>query len=105
MHTDNFVWGQSLNPFDKTRSCGGSSGGEGGIVAAQCAPLGIGTDIGGSIRVPCTFTGIRGFKPTSGRGSSLKTKSALKNNFTSFSHIKVAVGPLGKSVDDLKLAL
>lgn len=50
METTNEVYGTAMNPHNIDRSCSGSSGGEGGLVAAKCSPLGIGTDIGGSIR-------------------------------------------------------
>lgn len=53
-----------MNPYDPRRTCGGSSGGDAGLVAARCVPFAIGTDIGGSIRCPSAFTGIYGFKPT-----------------------------------------
>lgn len=63
-HTENRIFGRALNPYDKTRTCGGSSGGDGGLVSARCVPFAIGTDIGGSIRSPATANGIIGFKPT-----------------------------------------
>ena len=63
-NSNNFVYGEAKNPFDETRSCSGSSGGDGGLVAARCVPLAIGTDIGGSIRGPAAFLGIFGFKAT-----------------------------------------
>lgn len=62
--TNNRVYGQAMNPYDKARTCGGSSGGDGGLVAANCVPLAVGTDIGGSIRIPAHCTGVLGFKPT-----------------------------------------
>lgn len=46
----NYIWGRSKNPWDTTRTTGGSSGGEAGLIAARCSPLGLGTDIGSSIR-------------------------------------------------------
>lgn len=64
IHTTNYIFGEALNPKDNSRSCGGSSGGDAGLVAAGCVPLGIGGDIGGSIRFPAVFCGIYGFKPT-----------------------------------------
>lgn len=48
----NYLWGRGVNPWNESRSIGGSSGGEGGLVAARCSPLGVGSDVGGSIRIP-----------------------------------------------------
>ena len=67
IESDNPVYGRTNNPWNLARSSGGSSGGEGAIIAAGGVPLGIGTDIGGSLRVPATFNGITSFKPTAGR--------------------------------------
>ena len=64
IHVDNHVWGRARNPHNQERSCGGSSGGDAGLVAANCVPIGFGSDIGGSIRIPASFNGIVGFKPT-----------------------------------------
>ena len=64
LHTDNLVFGCARNPHDQSRSCGGSSGGDAGLIASQCIPFGIGSDIGGSLRFPAAFCGIYGFKPT-----------------------------------------
>ena len=46
----NFIYGMAKNPWDKTRVVGGSSGGGGALIAARCSPLGVGSDIGGSVR-------------------------------------------------------
>jgi fatty acid amide hydrolase len=100
-HSDNRVWGCAKNPYDQSRSCGGSSGGDAGLVASRCIPMALGTDIGGSIRIPCHFTGIRGFKPTSERTSALGSINILPNNFIPRVVIKGAIGPMGRSVDDL----
>lgn len=62
--SENSVWGRTVNPWDASRTCGGSSGGEGALVAAGCSVVGIGGDIGGSIRIPAHFCGVVGFKPT-----------------------------------------
>lgn len=105
IHSDNFVWGRAQNPWNRTRSCGGSSGGEAGIIAAKCAPLSLGSDIGGSIRIPCSFTGVRGFKPTGNRASLLGCRCNLPDSFTPFNHIAASIGPIGKSIDDLKTVL
>jgi Asp-tRNA(Asn)/Glu-tRNA(Gln) amidotransferase A subunit family amidase len=65
--TDNFVTGRTNNPWDPERTAGGSSGGEAAAIAAYCSAGGIGSDGGGSIRVPAHFCGIAGLKPTPGR--------------------------------------
>ena len=65
--TDNFVTGRTNNPWDLERTPGGSSGGEAAAIAAFCSAGGIGSDGGGSIRVPAHFCGIAGLKPTPGR--------------------------------------
>ena len=64
VHAKNLIWGEAKNAHQFERSCGGSSGGDAGLVLARCVPLGLGTDIGGSIRFPAVFCGIFGFKPT-----------------------------------------
>lgn len=65
--TDNLVYGRTNNPYDLTRTPGGSSGGEAAIVSSCGSPLGLGTDAGGSIRMPAHFCGLAAIKPTSGR--------------------------------------
>ena len=64
MHTENDLWGKSLNPLNNERSCAGSSGGDAGLVAAKCVPLAFASDFGGSLRLPASFTGTFTFKPT-----------------------------------------
>lgn len=66
MESDNKVWGRTNNPYDPTRTAGGSSGGEGAIVGAGGSVLGLGSDVGGSIRMPAFFNGAFGHKPTGG---------------------------------------
>ena len=63
----NLVFGTTNNPYDTTRTCGGSSGGEAALIAACGSPLGLGSDAAGSVRLPAAFCGIAGIKPTSGR--------------------------------------
>jgi amidase len=67
LETDNLVYGRTNNPYDLARTPGGSTGGEAAIIAAGGSPLGLGTDAGGSIRVPAHFCGLAAIKPTSGR--------------------------------------
>ena len=64
---DNPVYGATNNPYSAARTPGGSSGGEAALVAAGASPLGLGSDIGGSVRVPAAFCGVCSLKPTAGR--------------------------------------
>ena len=64
--TDNLLYGRTNHPADSTRTCGGSSGGEGTLVGSGCSPLGFGTDILGSIRIPSCLCGLVGFRAHSG---------------------------------------
>src|SRR6266545_5085197 len=89
--------GQSLNPHDLTRSPSGSSGGTGVAIAAAYAPLGMGTDTGGSIRGPSTSNGIVGLKPTHG----LLSRSGIIPLALSFD----TGGPMARSVYDVAVAL
>jgi amidase len=65
--SDNLIYGATNNPYDATRTSGGSSGGEAALIASCGSPLGLGSDAAGSVRVPAAFCGIAGIKPTSGR--------------------------------------
>lgn len=62
--TFNVIYGRTNNPYDVTRTSGGSSGGEGALIGAGASPFGMGSDIGGSIRMPAFFCGVFGHKPT-----------------------------------------
>jgi amidase len=65
--SDNLIYGRTNNPYDVTRTSGGSSGGEAALIGACGSPLGLGSDAAGSVRLPAAFCGIAGIKPTSGR--------------------------------------
>ncbi len=99
--TDNPVYGRTNNPWNLDRSPGGSSGGEGAIIAAGGSPLGLGSDLGGSIRVPAHVCGIHGLKPTTGRLTNLGSRGS----FLGMETIQGQPGPLARHVDDLHLAL
>ena len=75
------------------------------MIASRCVPFGIGSDIGGSVRIPCEFTGIYGFKGTSDRFSSAGSNTLYKDNFNPLTsaggRIKAVIGSMGTSVDDL----
>lgn len=101
IHSMNYVWGEAKNPRDHSRSCGGSSGGDAGLVAARCVPFGIGTDIGGSLRFPAAFCGIYGFKPTQNRLSKKGALPSLRKRTSVHQHILGTIGPMGWTCSDL----
>ncbi|CAK82959.1 unnamed protein product (macronuclear) [Paramecium tetraurelia] len=96
----NLVYGRTKNPWNPSRAVGGSSGGEGAIAAARGSVLGIGSDIGGSIRIPAAFCGVYGFKPYSGRipdYGEAKISLAVSGGM----QLKISRGPIARCVDDL----
>ncbi|XP_011987069.1 fatty-acid amide hydrolase 1 isoform X1 [Ovis aries] len=97
----NPLFGPTMNPWNSSKSPGGSSGGEGALIAAGGSPLGLGTDIGGSIRFPSAFCGICGLKPTGNRLS----KSGLKGCVYGQVAVQLAVGPMARDVESLALCL
>lgn len=99
--SDNPVYGRTSNPWNVGRTPGGSSGGEGAIIAADGSPLGLGTDIAGSLRHPATFCGIVSLKPTAGRTPDAGRYSLPVGQRAIVSQ----VGPLARTVDDAALAL
>ena len=99
----NATWGRGLNPWNKDKSIGGSSGGEGGMIAAKCSPIGLGSDAMGSIRIPAAFCGIPSFKPTTGRFSTKGHSSIGPYSRSKMSNIYPNHGPLGRCADDLAL--
>ncbi len=105
--TDNPVFGRTNNPWDRTRTPGGSSGGSAAAVAAGLSPLDVGSDIGGSIRVPAHFCGIYGLKPTEHRvpstGHIPDWRIPGKTSTGNARHMGV-YGPLARSVPDLRLS-
>jgi amidase len=100
-NTISSLYGATRNPHDLARSAGGSSGGDAAAVAAGMAPVGIGADYGGSIRVPATFCGIVGFRPTT--GVVPKASVLPPHDFAPSHDLMASVGPLARSVDDLEL--
>jgi Asp-tRNA(Asn)/Glu-tRNA(Gln) amidotransferase A subunit family amidase len=64
IHSNNNVFGEAVNPFNFLRTCGGSSGGDAGLVASKCVPFALVEDTCGGIIIPAAFCGIYGFKPT-----------------------------------------
>jgi amidase len=97
--TDNLLYGRTNNPWDLERTPGGSSGGEAAAIAAGMSVGGVGSDGGGSIRVPAHFSGICGLKPTPGR---IPCTGHYPVSGGPFALIGV-VGPMARTVADLKL--
>ena len=97
--TDNLLYGRTNNPWDLSRTPGGSSGGEAAAIASGCSAGGVGSDGGGSIRVPAHFSGICGLKPTPGRvpATGHFPKSVGPSGLIG------VVGPMARTVSDLKL--
>jgi Asp-tRNA(Asn)/Glu-tRNA(Gln) amidotransferase A subunit family amidase len=96
--TDNVLYGRTNNPWDLSRTPGGSSGGEAAAIASGCSAGGVGSDGGGSIRVPAHFTGICGLKPTPGR---IPSTGHFPESVGPFALLGV-VGPMARTVADLK---
>jgi amidase len=97
--TDNDLYGRTNNPWDLSRTPGGSSGGEAAAIAACCSAGGVGSDGGGSIRVPAHFAGICGLKPTPGR---IPATGHFPESFGPFAMLGV-VGPMARTIGDVKL--
>jgi Asp-tRNA(Asn)/Glu-tRNA(Gln) amidotransferase A subunit family amidase len=100
LDTNNNVFGRTLNPINRLVTAGGSSGGEGVLVAMKGSIVGVGTDIGGSIRVPAMCNGVYGFKPSVGRmpHGGQETGSLYGNGRVA---IQAVTGPIARSVQDL----
>ena len=99
--TDNIVYGRTNNPYDQSKTPGGSSGGAAAIVAAGGSAFDIGSDTGGSIRLPSHFCGVAGLKPTSGRVPLTGHVVNWEGPWQAWTHL----GPIARSVDDLILLL
>ena len=99
--SDNLVYGRTNNPYDVSRTPGGSSGGEAAIIAAGGSPLGLGSDGGGSIRLPVHFCGIAGIKPTTGR---VPNTGHYPRSLGLWDPLQ-QIGPLARFVEDLILTL
>ncbi len=96
--TDNLLYGRTNNPWDVARTAGGSSGGEAAAIAAGLSAGGVGSDGGGSIRVPAHFCGICGLKPTPGR---IPSTGHFPKSGGPFALIGV-VGPMARTVEDVR---
>lgn len=97
-HTYNPVFGPTRNPYDLTRSAGGSSGGAAAALAARLLPIADGSDMMGSLRNPAAFNNVIGFRPSFGRIPTLPGRDAYLNQLAT-------IGPMARSVEDLLLLL
>ena len=93
--SNNATFGPARNPYDPKRIAGGSSGGTGNAIAARMAPAGLGSDTGGSVRIPAALNGIAGLRPTLKRYS--------QEGITPIAHTRDTAGPMARTVEDLVL--
>ncbi len=97
--TNNLVYGRTNNPYNLERTSGGSSGGAAAILAASGSPFDLGSDTGGSIRLPSHYCGVAGLKPTQGRVPRTGHIISFDGPHQSLTH----VGPIARYVEDLSL--
>ncbi|KAL8178746.1 UNVERIFIED_CONTAM: hypothetical protein K2H54_056058 [Gekko kuhli] len=97
----NPIFGQTLNPLNHKKSPGGSSGGEGALITGGGSILGFGTDVAGSIRLPSSFCGLCGLKPTGNRLSTLGLASPIGG----MKSVTATIGPMARDVDSLILCM
>ncbi|THU93682.1 amidase [Dendrothele bispora CBS 962.96] len=95
--TDNYVYGKTCNPYNRTLTCGGSSGGEGALVALHGSVFGVGTDLGGSVRIPACYQGLFGLRPSLHRFPY----AGARNTLLGLEGIASALGPLSRSLDGI----
>uniref|UniRef100_A0A8D0DYT5 Fatty-acid amide hydrolase 1 n=1 Tax=Salvator merianae TaxID=96440 RepID=A0A8D0DYT5_SALMN len=97
----NLIFGQTTNPLNQNKSPGGSSGGEGALIAGGGSLLGFGTDVAGSIRLPSSFCGLCGLKPTGQRLSTV----GLASPIAGMKSVTATIGPMARDVDSLVLCM
>ena len=99
--TINNIIGYTWNPTNRNLSCGGSSGGEGALISLKGSPIGFGTDIGGSIRIPAGFNGLWGIRPSANR----LPYEGMANSMDGQNTVLSVVGPLSHSACSLRLII
>ncbi|CCF49837.1 hypothetical protein NDA11_004211 [Ustilago hordei] len=95
--SSNYLWGTTVNPHNRTLHPGGSSGGEGALIAMKGSPLGVGTDVGGSVRIPAALCGLFGLRPCSHRFPYEGAVNSLLGQIT----IPSVLGPMSRSLSGL----
>lgn len=100
--TENFVTGRTNNPYDSSRIAGGSSGGEGALVASGASVIGVGSDLGGSIRIPSAFNGVFGHKPTR---QIVSIENHMPIQKSDEANALLNVGPICRYAEDLTVML
>lgn len=95
----NNVFGRTVNPLNRKLTSGGSSGGESALIAFKGSPLGVGTDIGGSLRIPAACTGIFTLRPSHGRFTTQRCRSGLAGQEAVLS----VNGPMARTLEDITL--
>lgn len=103
--TVNPIWGNARNPLNEKRSVSGSSGGEAGLQAGKCSPLGFGSDLLGSLRMPAHFCGIASFKPSGDRVSNRDFKGPYLHQPKFQKFIPAVCGPMARDVSSLRVAM
>lgn len=101
----NVIWGATANPWNLERTPGGSSGGEGALLAARGSVLGVGSDIGGSLRIPAHFCGLYTLKPTPARLTMQGLAIPCLNSESGQIAVRPVAGPMAHSVDDLLMMM
>ncbi len=101
--TESDIAGRTLNPWDPTRAVGGSSGGEAAALATGMTPLGLGNDLGGSLRVPAQMCGVASLRPSRGRVAHAAATQPWPEPISM--QLTNCQGPMGRSVADLRRAL
>lgn len=99
--TTNNIIGSTINPYNRSLSAGGACGGEAALLALKGSPIGWGTDIAGSIRIPCAFTNLYGIRPSFGRLSA----TGLADNLPGLPTAASVIGPMTPDLDSLSLLM
>ena len=99
LETTSNLWGRTLNPFNTAFGAGGSSGGEGALIAMHGSPIGPSSDIGGSIRAPASFNGLFAIRPSSQRITYAGVPSLMPGQIS----IKVSCGAAAHCMEDIRM--